>query len=634
VLDEHVEVAHVPERVREPRELGAQRLRPGGIDEVLRAAEQRTQPPRRDSLLVHLLGVAAEADAGVVRQHRVRVHAQPTPELLQRRVLERRLDVRLPAERAQHLRLAVAAPRARAAERLAEPAQQLLRPVDQLHLDLREGVRDALPVEDGDAVEHDLGEPLFAVADEEATPARPQRRDGLERRAPQHARQQRPQLRRRRRPAGHLDLEPRDALGQLELPEAEPVFHAPPQRDARAREPPVGRVEVRGDERALVELVAELREREVGLHVELQLALGVGGHRHASRDCTRAARVPPHVHHRFTHRSCTFPPVASRDATAQPMSRSVRRAVYVAALAALAVAAILAATGVGDLPGRLSDWQAFVLGVVQGLTEFLPISSSGHLILVPWIADWHYLEQHPDFNKTFDVALHLGTLVAVVVYFWRDIGRLLAAWFRTLPKRRIEGQDERIAWYVAIATVPAVIFGAALESTIDEHLGQPYQIAIFLAVFGVLLWIADRRPQRTGMEGLGYRSALGIGLAQVLALMPGVSRSGVTITAGRFLELDRDAAARFSFLLLVPVTFGAVIYKGAKHVVFESLPPGSTGPFVVGTVAAAGAGLIAIDALLGYVRRHDYTPFVVFRLAMALAVLLVIASGARSAHFG
>jgi len=321
-------------------------------------------------------------------------------------------------------------------------------------------------------------------------------------------------------------------------------------------------------------------------------------------------------------------------AAAAPESRRASTwTVWGIALGLFAIAVVLAALRVGERPGRLSDWQALVLGVTQGLTELLPISSSGHLILVPWIADWRYLETHQSFNKTFDVALHLGTLVAVVAYFWNDIVRYVRAWFHSVARRSVKTPDERLAWGVFFATIPAALAGAAGEETIESHLGQPWQIAVFLAVFGVLLWIADRRPQRRGLAGLGIGTAFAIGVTQILALMPGVSRSGITITSGRFSGLERDAAARFSFLLLVPVVFGAVLYKGVKHVLLESLPPGSTGPFIVGTLAAAAVGLIAIDLLLGYVRRHDYTPFVIYRLLLAAAIVLVIVSGARSATF-
>jgi undecaprenyl-diphosphatase len=310
-----------------------------------------------------------------------------------------------------------------------------------------------------------------------------------------------------------------------------------------------------------------------------------------------------------------------------------RPVVYSLAVAALLAAVLLAAFDVGEQAGKLSDWQAFTLGIVQGLTELLPISSSGHLILVPWLGDWHYLKTHEDFNKTFDVALHLGTLVAVVVYFWEDVVRLVAAWFRSVGRRAIRTADEKIAWLVFVASIPAAIAGAAGEGTIENHLGEPWQIAINLAVFGAILWLADRSAQTRELEDIGLWTALGVGLAQAIALMPGVSRSGITITAGRFLKLDRDSAARLSFFLLIPIVFGAVVYKGLKHVVFESLPPGSTGPFIVGTVAAAGAGLIAIDVLLGYLRRHDYSLFVLYRLAVALAVLGLIATGVRDATF-
>ena len=324
---------------------------------------------------------------------------------------------------------------------------------------------------------------------------------------------------------------------------------------------------------------------------------------------------------------------ASAASTAEPQRRIRPGWVYSIAGVLLLVAVILSFADVGEKAGRLSDWQAFVLGVTQGLTELLPISSSGHLILVPWIADWHYLEAHPDFNKTFDVALHLGTLVAVVAYFWADVKLYVGAWFRSVSHRSIRTTDERIAWWIFAATVPAAIAGALGESTIENHLGQPWQIAIFMSVFAVLLYIADRSLQERKIENLGFWPAFWIGTSQILALMPGVSRSGITITTGRFLRLERDAAARFAFLLLIPIVFGAVVYKGLKDVVLNPLPAGSIGPFVVGTMAATAVGLIAIDLLLGYLRRHDYTVFVIYRLVLAALIVIVIASGWRSAHF-
>ncbi|MBA2296924.1 MAG: undecaprenyl-diphosphatase UppP [Actinobacteria bacterium] len=281
----------------------------------------------------------------------------------------------------------------------------------------------------------------------------------------------------------------------------------------------------------------------------------------------------------------------------------------------------------------MPNWQALVLGLVQGATELLPISSSAHLILVPWLFDWEFLKENDAFNQTFDVSLHLGTLIAVVAYFREDLVRLLGAWFGSVRRRRVETVDERIAWLVAIATVPAALVGALGENLIAERLGEPWQIAILLALFAGLLWLADRQPEAKRMGDLSLRSAVVVGFAQCLALMPGVSRSGITITTGRFLGLDRDSAARFSFLLLVPITFGAVAYKAIGDVLLADLPPGTTGPFLVGSLASGASGLVAISALLGYVRRHDYSLFVIYRVLAAAVVLLLIATGFRTAGF-
>ena len=310
-----------------------------------------------------------------------------------------------------------------------------------------------------------------------------------------------------------------------------------------------------------------------------------------------------------------------------------RAAVWTVAGTAFAAAVVLTLLGVGDDANALPNWQALILGFVQGATELLPISSSGHLILVPWVADWEYLKEHDAFNQTFDVSLHLGTVLAVIVYFRDDIVRLFAAFVGTLRRRKIETADERIAWYVAAATIPAAIVGALGEDLIAEHLGEPWQIAVLLGAFGLFLYLADRRPQDKDMSQLGVKAAVGVGIAQTLALMPGVSRSGVTITAGRFLRLGRDAAARFSFLLLVPVTLGAVVYKGVGEVLLGDLPAGMTGPFLVGTLTSFASAVIAISALLGYVRRHDYSIFVIYRVLVSTIVLLLIVTGARSAGF-
>jgi undecaprenyl-diphosphatase len=280
----------------------------------------------------------------------------------------------------------------------------------------------------------------------------------------------------------------------------------------------------------------------------------------------------------------------------------------------------------------MNPLEALLLGVVQGLTEFLPISSSGHLILVPWLQDYQYLLDHPHFNKTFDVALHLGTLIGVVIYFRREILELIGGALSALRRRRMETVPERLAVFIAIACLPAAVVGAALQDTIDEKLGEPWQIAILLAGFALALGWADRRPERRDIETVDLRDAATVGLAQALALMPGVSRSGITITAGRALGLDRDSAARFSFLLLVPITAGAVLVKGLG-VAKDGLPPGAAGPTLIGVAASAVTGYFAIAWMLAYVRRRSYDVFVGYRLVVALAVGIVIVTGLRPATF-
>jgi undecaprenyl-diphosphatase len=280
----------------------------------------------------------------------------------------------------------------------------------------------------------------------------------------------------------------------------------------------------------------------------------------------------------------------------------------------------------------MSNLEALLLGVVQGLTEFLPISSSGHLIIVPWLQNYTFLTDNESFNKTFDVALHAGTLIAAIAFFRLEVCRLIVAFIAALRKRAIATSEERLAVAIAIGTIPAVIAGGLASDFIDEHLGEPWMIAIQLIVFGALLDWADRRPQQRSLEGTKVRDGAWIGIAQVLALAPGTSRSGITITAARFLGLDRDAAARFSFLLLIPIVAGATLFKGIGAV-HEGLPSGVAGPMVVGTLAAAISGYGAIVFLLRLVRTTSYRPFVLYRYAAGVAILLVIATGLRPATF-
>jgi undecaprenyl-diphosphatase len=275
----------------------------------------------------------------------------------------------------------------------------------------------------------------------------------------------------------------------------------------------------------------------------------------------------------------------------------------------------------------VSVLQAIVLGIVQGLTEYAPVSSSGHLILVPWAFGWNIVAD-PDLNKSFDVALHMGTLLGAVIYFRHDIWSYLKAFARSVTRRSIEGAHERLAWALVLGTIPGVIIGVLFESTIQDTLGQPWLIAVTLAVFGVVLWWVDlHAPSTRDFDSITPRTGFGLGVAQAMALQPGVSRSGVTMTAARWIGIERESAARFSFLLSLPIIAGAGLYKG-----FDLVGTGFQGygaQFFWGFVSSAISGFVAIWWLLRYLRRNDFALFMWFRLAVAAIVLLLIATGAR-----
>jgi len=271
-----------------------------------------------------------------------------------------------------------------------------------------------------------------------------------------------------------------------------------------------------------------------------------------------------------------------------------------------------------------------VLGITQGVTEFAPISSSGHLIIVPWLFGWTIL-RNPELNKTFDVALHIGTLIGALLYFRHDVARYLAAWLRSIRRRSIASADERLAWALIVGTIPGALVGALFENVIEDTLGQPWLIAVMLIAFGVILvWVDRAATIRRGIADLSVRDGVVLGLAQAAALQPGVSRSGATITAGRALGLDRESAARFSFLLSLPIIAGAGILKGID-VARSGLPPGMAWPFVWGMVASAVSGFLVIAFLLAYLRRHSFVVFLVYRVAVAIVVFAVIAADVRPA---
>jgi undecaprenyl-diphosphatase len=266
---------------------------------------------------------------------------------------------------------------------------------------------------------------------------------------------------------------------------------------------------------------------------------------------------------------------------------------------------------------------AIILGLVQGLTEFLPISSSGHLLIIPWLFNWDDFDDE-SIEKAFDVALHIGTLIAAIVYFRHDLVRYIKAGAATLRPAGRDDPDGRVAWLLLLSTVPAALVGAVFEDSIDENLGTPTIIAISLILGGLLLGVADRVPGDRKIEGINARDAVAIGAAQALALNPGTSRSGITMTAGRFLRFDRDATARISFLMMIPVTAGAVALKMAG-LADDGIPDGLLVPMIVGIITAGISGWLAVWGLLRLVRTRSFMPFVIYRVVAGVFLLCVVA---------
>jgi undecaprenyl-diphosphatase len=267
--------------------------------------------------------------------------------------------------------------------------------------------------------------------------------------------------------------------------------------------------------------------------------------------------------------------------------------------------------------------QALVMGIVQGLTEFLPVSSSGHLILVPALLGW--TDPFID-SLAFSVMLHMGTLVALLIYFWRDWLALVPAGLATLRDRSLrDDPNRRLAWLLVVTVVPAAIVGALLNDFIETNVRQAGLVAVLLVVGAAIMWLADRWGRREReMADLSFGAALGIGAAQAVALVPGVSRSGISISAGLFAGLTREAAARFSFLMAAPVIAGAGVFEGRKLLSGEAGVQVAVAPLAVGFVAALVSGLIAIWALLRYLRSNSLAVFVVYRIAAAAIVVVVL----------
>ena len=269
--------------------------------------------------------------------------------------------------------------------------------------------------------------------------------------------------------------------------------------------------------------------------------------------------------------------------------------------------------------------QALVMGLVQGLTEFIPVSSSGHLVLVPWLFGW----KDPFIDSVaFTVVLHMGTLLALLVYFWRDWVKLIPAGLATIRDRSFKGDpDRKMAFLLVVATIPAVLVGPVFESKFEELVREPARIALMLCVGAAILWLADRwGSKERDMESLTFRESLIIGVAQVVALVPGISRSGVSISAGLFLGLTRESAARFSFLMATPVIGGAGVWEARKFLTHEAGPSPEMNVIVIGFLTALVSGFLAIRFMLAFLRRQPVTAFVVYRVIAAIAVLLILLS--------
>ncbi len=268
---------------------------------------------------------------------------------------------------------------------------------------------------------------------------------------------------------------------------------------------------------------------------------------------------------------------------------------------------------------------------MQGFSEFLPISSSGHLLFVPWLFGWEDFggANGESLKKSFDVALHLGTFVAVLGYFRKEVKSYVVegtklVFTRTKPTTT----DGRLAWLFVLATVPAAAIGALFEDKIDTALGTPFIIALSLIGFGVLLGWADRAAGKREIEDFQTGDALKVGVAQALALNPGTSRSGITMTAARWIGFEREAAVRISFVMSLPVIFGAVVFKMLKMFSdggYEDLLL----PMAVGIVTSCIAGLIAVWGTIKLVSTRNLMPFVIYRIAVGVVMLIILAAGWR-----
>lgn len=270
---------------------------------------------------------------------------------------------------------------------------------------------------------------------------------------------------------------------------------------------------------------------------------------------------------------------------------------------------------------------ALVLGIVQGLTEFLPISSSGHLELVPWLFGWNDLADE-SVAKAFDTSLHLGTLIAVVFYMRAELRRYIVGGLSALRGPRHASTTGKAAWLFVASAIPAGLFGLVAQDWITDTLGGAGSIAVSLIVFGGVLWWADRRSGERTVEEYRLRDAVLTGCAQVLALNPGTSRSGITISMARVIGFSRDAAARISFLMSIPVIAAAVVLQ-LGSLLSDGLPDGLGAALVVGVVASGVSGWFAMWSMIRILRTRRFTGFVIYRVAVGVGVLVLLSTSFR-----
>ena len=256
--------------------------------------------------------------------------------------------------------------------------------------------------------------------------------------------------------------------------------------------------------------------------------------------------------------------------------------------------------------------EALILGIVQGLTELLPISSSAHLALIPWIFNW-------DIPASFDVALHFGTLLAIAIFFFKDWIQLIKGGYKQVVKKE-KSTEGRMYWYLVIATIPGGIIGFVLDKVAGNSLEQmPLLIAGALIIMGIILYIVDEKaPTKTEYKDMTFKQTFLIGLSQALAFIPGVSRSGVTMTAGRALGVSRESTAKYSFLLSTPIVLAATIFK-AKEFVLDI-------PFVIGVLASFIVGLFVIKFLLEYLKKGSFKIFAIYRVIIGIVIIGIFVS--------